>query len=58
MSVKKKSKGNSALNTNVIVTDMRSHENDPFVIKKVDRAKGFLRQHPIPEHILKKYDSK
>jgi hypothetical protein len=33
---------------------VRSYASDPFVLEKLEKAKEFLRKHPIPEHILKK----
>jgi len=33
---------------------VRDHSNDPFVLDKLEKAKEFLRKHPIPEHILKR----
>lgn len=33
---------------------VRDYSNDPFVIDKLEKAKAFIREHPIPERILKK----
>lgn len=38
--------------------NMKDHSKDPFVLESVERAKEFLRLHPIPNWMLKKYDIK
>jgi hypothetical protein len=39
---------------NVIVTDIvRSYADEPFFIKKEEKAVAFLRKHPLPEHLKK-----
>jgi hypothetical protein len=36
----------------IIVTDhVRSYADEPFFIKKEEKAKAFLKKHPIPDHI-------
>jgi hypothetical protein len=38
----------------VIVSDkVRSYADEPFFIKKEEKAKEFLRKHPIPDHLKK-----
>jgi hypothetical protein len=31
----------------------RDHSNDPFVVKKVEAAKSFLRKNGLPDHLTK-----
>lgn len=31
----------------------RDYSNDPFVVKKVEAAKSFLRKNGLPDHITK-----
>jgi len=31
----------------------RDHSNDPFVVKKVEAAKAFLRKNGLPDHLTK-----
>ena len=39
-------------NIDVIITDqVRSYADEPFFIKKEEKAKAFLKKHPIPDHI-------
>jgi len=39
----------------IIVSDqVRSYANEPFFVEKEEKAKEFLRQHPIPAHLIKK----
>ncbi|MDR3693490.1 hypothetical protein [Mucilaginibacter sp.] len=39
---------------NVVVNDkVRSYADEPFFIKKEEKAKEFLRKHPIPEYLKK-----
>lgn len=38
----------------VTLIPMRDYSNDPFVLEKLEKAKEFLKKHPIPEHLLKK----
>jgi len=36
----------------VIITDqVRSYADEPFFVKKEEKAKAFLKKHPIPDHI-------
>ena len=38
-----------------IVSDkIRNYADEPYFVKKAEKAKEFLRQHPIPERYLKK----
>lgn len=40
--------------TNIIVIDnVRSYADEPFFIKKEEKARDFLRKHPVPEHLKK-----
>jgi hypothetical protein len=34
--------------------DIKSYENDPFVIKKNKESKAFLEKHGFPEELLRK----
>jgi hypothetical protein len=34
-----------------VVKDMRDYSNDPFVIKKAEKAAAFLEKHPLPKEI-------
>ena len=34
--------------------NMKSYENDPFVIKKNKESKAFLEKHGFPEELLQK----
>ena len=39
---------------NIIVSDkVRSYADEPFFIKKEEKAKEFLRKHPLPGHLKK-----
>jgi hypothetical protein len=41
-------------NGDAIVSDkVRSYADEPFFIKKEEKAKEFLRKHPIPDHLKK-----
>jgi len=42
------------LHTDVISDKVRSYADEPYFVKKAEKAKEFLRQHPIPERYLKK----
>ena len=42
------------LQQDVISDKVRDYTNEPFFVKKAEKAKEFLRQHPIPERYLKK----
>jgi len=39
--------------SNVVKSDSRDYSNDPFFIKKRERAKEVIDKHGIPEHFLK-----
>ena len=43
-----------ALHTDVVSDKVRNYADEPYFVKKVEKAKEFLRQHPIPERYLKK----
>ncbi|MBS7566844.1 hypothetical protein KHS38_20735 [Mucilaginibacter sp. Bleaf8] len=53
MSAEKKTKHKILLQADEIRIDSNSYANDPFFVKKAEKAKEFLRLHPIPEHILR-----
>jgi hypothetical protein len=39
---------------NIIVNDkVRSYADEPFFIKKEEKAAAFLRKHALPEHLKK-----
>jgi hypothetical protein len=39
---------------NIVVNDqVRSYADEPYFIKKEEKAKEFLRKHPLPEHLKK-----
>jgi hypothetical protein len=43
----------------LIITDqVRSYADEPFFIKKEEKAKAFLKDHPIPDWIIKQVCSK
>ncbi|MDP9079834.1 MAG: hypothetical protein M3O71_20585 [Bacteroidota bacterium] len=42
------------LQQDVISDKVRDYTNEPYFVKKAEKAKEFLRQHPIPERYLKK----
>ncbi|WP_159440697.1 hypothetical protein [Mucilaginibacter sp. OK098] len=42
------------LQQDVISDKVRDYANEPYFVKKAEKAKEFLRQHPIPERYLKK----
>ena len=37
-----------------VVKKMRDYSQDPFFKKKAERAKAFLKKHPLPEEFKKK----
>ncbi|MFI5136507.1 MAG: hypothetical protein ACHQIM_01685 [Sphingobacteriales bacterium] len=44
----------SLSNSNVIVSDnVRSYADEPFFVKKEEKAKEFMRKHPLPDHLKK-----
>ena len=46
-------------NSNVIVVEqMRSYADDPYFVEKAEKAKAFLKEHPIPDWIINKDRSK
>jgi len=42
------------LHEDVISDKVKNYTNEPYFVKKAEKAKEFLRQHPIPERYLKK----
>jgi len=53
MSTVKKAAPNT-LHTDVISDKVRNYADEPYFVKKAEKAEEFLRQHPIPERYLKK----
>lgn len=37
----------------IVVKEMRDYSNDPFVIKKAEKAAAFLEKHPLPKELTK-----
>jgi hypothetical protein len=37
----------------IINNEDRDHSNDPFVVKKVEAAKAFIRKNGLPDHLKK-----
>ena len=59
MSTVKKAAVKVKHNSNVIVVEqMRSYADDPYFVKKAEKAKAFLKEHPIPDWIINKDGSK
>lgn len=52
--VKKATVKGKGYNEIIVSNQVRSYANEPFFLKKEEKAKQFLRQHPIPGHLLKK----
>lgn len=50
--VKKTARG--ILHTDVISDKVRNYADEPYFVKKAEKAKKFLLEHPIPERYLKK----
>jgi hypothetical protein len=42
----------------IVVEQMRSYADDPYFVEKAEKAKVFLKNHPIPDWIIKKDRSK
>ena len=42
------------LQADIISDKVKNYENEPYFVKKAEKAREFLRQHPIPERYLKK----
>lgn len=42
------------LQEDVISDKVKNYDNEPYFVKKAEKAREFLRQHPIPERYLKK----
>jgi len=42
------------LEKDVMSDKVRNYADEPYFVKKAEKAKEFLRQHPIPERYLKK----
>jgi len=42
------------LQSDVISDKVRNYADEPFFVKKAEKAKEFLRQNPIPERYIKK----
>ena len=41
------------LQADVISDKVRNYDSEPYFVKKAEKAKEFLRQHPIPDRYLK-----
>lgn len=52
--VKKAMVKEKGYNEVIVSNEIRSYANEPFFVEKEEKAKAFLRQHPIPEHLIKK----
>jgi len=37
----------------IINNEDRDHSNDPFVVKKIETGKAFLRKNGLPDHLKK-----
>ena len=42
----------------VVVEQMRSYADDPYFVEKAEKAKVFLKEHPIPDWIINENRSK
>jgi hypothetical protein len=42
----------------IVVEQMRSYADDPYFVEKAEKAKAFLKEHPIPDWIINKDRSK
>lgn len=59
MPVVKKGAVKKGRNSNTIVAEQkRSYADDPYFVEKAERAKTFLKEHPIPDWIINKEHSK
>ena len=38
----------------IVSNQVKSYANEPFFVEKEEKAKAFLRKHPIPDHLIKK----
>jgi hypothetical protein len=52
MSIVKKVVKEKNNNHVVVVEQMRSYADDPYFVEKAEKAKEFLKQHPIPDWII------
>jgi hypothetical protein len=52
MSIVKKVVKEKNNNNVVVVEQMRSYADDPYFVEKAEKAKEFLKQHPIPDWII------
>ena len=54
MPVAKKASVKEREYNNIVVSDkIRSYADESFFIKKEEKAKEFLREHPLPAHLKK-----
>jgi hypothetical protein len=37
-----------------VVKEMRDYSNDPFIIKKAEKAAAFLEKHPLPREFTER----
>ena len=42
----------------VVVKQTRNYSDEPFFVEKVEKAKAFLKAHPIPDWIINSESSK
>ena len=50
----KKAPVKKEIHDDIVVSDeVRSYTNDPYFVKKVEKVKEFLREHPISDHLKK-----
>ena len=50
----KKASVNEKEYNNIVVSDkVRSYADEPFFLKKEEKAKEFIRKHPLPDHLKK-----
>jgi hypothetical protein len=59
MSIVKKAAVKGKTNSDIIVVEqMRSYADEPYFVEKAEKAKAFLKEHPIPDWIVNKDRSK
>ncbi len=49
----KKAVAESGYRKVIINNEDRDHTNDPFVVKKVEAGKAFIRKNGLPDHLKK-----
>jgi hypothetical protein len=59
MSIIKKAAVKGKHNSDVIIVEQRrSYADEPYFVEKAEKAKAFLKEHPIPDWIVNKDRSK